>query len=113
MTEYEIGQLLRERRKSLNLTLDEVANEIGVSKSTASRWETGNIQNIKRSHIYRLAQILHLPISAILGIDNNEPIEDAALIVARNKLIEEIQGIKNINDIDNIETYIHAFITKK
>ena len=39
---------LEKRRKELGLTLEEVGNFVGVSKSTVKKWETGFIDNMKR-----------------------------------------------------------------
>jgi transcriptional regulator with XRE-family HTH domain len=39
---------LRQKREELNLTLQDVADYVGVSAGTVSRWETGNINNMKR-----------------------------------------------------------------
>ena len=35
---------LKDRRIELGLTMDEVANIVGVSKSTVSKWESGHIE---------------------------------------------------------------------
>ena len=37
----EIGNLIYDRRKELGLTLEEVGNAVGVSKSTVKKWENG------------------------------------------------------------------------
>ena len=42
MTDKQIGELIRKRREDLKLTIDQVSTYIGVSKSTVSRWETGD-----------------------------------------------------------------------
>ena len=41
MKEINIGRTLVEKRKEKELTQDEVANYMGVSKSSVSKWETG------------------------------------------------------------------------
>ena len=49
---------LKERRKELNLTLEDVGNYVGVGKSTVRKWENGDIANMKRDKIVSLAKIL-------------------------------------------------------
>lgn len=62
----EIGKLIFTRRKELNLTLEEIGNAVGVSKSTVKKWESGFIANIKRDKIAALANILQIsPVSLI------------------------------------------------
>ncbi len=55
-----LGELIHTRRKELNLTLEEVGNAVGVSKSTVRKWETGYISNMKRDKIALLSKILKL-----------------------------------------------------
>ena len=57
----KINDKLRERRIQLDLTLEEVANAVGVAKSTVKKWESGAIQSMRRSKIAALAKILQVP----------------------------------------------------
>lgn len=62
-----IGKLIQDRRKQLNLTLEEVGNIVGVSKSTVKKWETGDISNMRRDKIALLAQALQIsPVRLII-----------------------------------------------
>lgn len=63
--------LLRSRRKELKLTMKQVADYVGVSEATVSRWETGNIANMGRDKIALLSQILKISPGAIAGYDEN------------------------------------------
>lgn len=60
------------QRKRLNLTLKEVADFVGVSEATVSRWESGNIANMRRDRIASLAQILQVSPIEIMGISDDE-----------------------------------------
>lgn len=64
--------LLKERRQELGLTMLQVANAVGVSEATVSRWESGNIANMRRDRIAKLAKVLQLRPSAIMGLDGDE-----------------------------------------
>lgn len=59
------------QRKRLNLTLKEVADYVGVSEATVSRWESGNIANMRRDRISALARILRVSPIDIMGIDDD------------------------------------------
>lgn len=64
----DIGKLIHDRRIELKLTLEDVGNYVGVSKSTVKKWEDGFISNMKRDKIGQLAKILRLnPVSLITG----------------------------------------------
>ena len=63
-----IGELIRNRRIELKLTLEEVGDMVGVSKSTVKKWEDGYISNMKRDKIALLAHALQIqPVSLITG----------------------------------------------
>lgn len=51
---------LRQRRKEVGLSLKEVADKIGVTEATVSRWESGDIANMKRNYIIRYAEALRV-----------------------------------------------------
>lgn len=63
----EIGTLLKNRRIDLGLTLKDIADAVGVSEATVSRWESGEIANMKRDKIAALAKVLSISPAAIMG----------------------------------------------
>ncbi len=53
----DIGTIIRNRRLELNLTLEEIGNAVGVSKSTVHKWENPEKINIEQDdQIYALAK---------------------------------------------------------
>lgn len=69
----DIGKLINKKRTELHLTLEEVGNAVGVSKSTVKKWEDGFISNMKRDKISELAKVLNLnPVSLITGEETIE-----------------------------------------
>lgn len=71
MTITDIKEIIKTRRLALGLTLKDVANAVGVSEGTVSRWEAGNITNMKRNRIAALAKVLQIPPSVIMGWENS------------------------------------------
>lgn len=59
MADSEMSEKIRQLRTSQGLTLEQVAQEVGVGKSTVRKWETGLIANIRRDKIASLAKALH------------------------------------------------------
>ncbi|MCW6666978.1 helix-turn-helix domain-containing protein [Aerococcaceae bacterium NML190938] len=51
---------LKVRREELNLTLEEVGDFVGVTKSTVRKWENGMINNMGRDKIAKYAEILKI-----------------------------------------------------
>ncbi len=60
---------LKQRRLELNLTLEDIGNAVGVGKSTVRKWETGDIENMRRDKIYLLSKILQVPTSFFMEDD--------------------------------------------
>lgn len=57
----------------LGYTLKDVADFIGVSEATISRWESGEIGNMRRDRIAKLSKILEIsPIDIIMTSDARE-----------------------------------------
>ena len=53
-----VKDIIRERRVMLGLTMKEVADKVGVSEATISRWESGEIANMRRRAISSLSKAL-------------------------------------------------------
>lgn len=69
----DIKEIIKARRKELGLNLLDVAKACGVSEATVSRWESGNIDDMKRSRIASLAKVLQISPSVIVGdVDSEE-----------------------------------------
>lgn len=67
--ENEIGRKIRELRKSAGLTQSELASRLGVQKAAVAKYESGEIENLKRSTIQKLA--LLFDVSPVVFIDPN------------------------------------------
>lgn len=67
LSNQEIGQRLKTVRENAGLTLQEVADEIGVTKSTISRYEKGSIEHIKLPVIEAISRILKVNCAWVLG----------------------------------------------
>lgn len=62
-----VGERVRIRRKQKGLTLDDIANEIGVAKSTIQRYETGSIERLKLPVIEAIARVLEVNPAWLVG----------------------------------------------
>lgn len=63
---------MKDRRIELGLSQGEVAEFVGVSDATISRWESGIIGNMGRDKIEKLADILRVSPLSIMGIEEEE-----------------------------------------
>lgn len=67
MAEKDMPQKIKELRLANDLTLEQVADIVGVGKSTVRKWETGMIANMRRDKIAALAQALHTTPEYLMG----------------------------------------------
>ena len=66
------GEKIRFLRLQANLTLEQVAEKVGVGKSTVRKWETGMIANMKRDKIDVLAKALNTTPAYLMGWEDDE-----------------------------------------
>ena len=66
-----LSSVLKARRSELHLTLKEIADRVGVSEGTVQRWESGNIKNLRYERITKLAEVLEVSPSFLMGFTDN------------------------------------------
>lgn len=67
----EVFEIIKNRRIELGLTMKDVADAVGVSEGTVSRWESGDIANMRRDRIHALSKVLSIDPAIILGIEDS------------------------------------------
>ena len=71
-----LNDKLKARRIELGLTMLDVAKSVGVSEATISRWESGDIGNMRRDKIALYAKALKTSPLFIMGIGNDTDEEE-------------------------------------
>lgn len=70
----EFRDIIKTRREQLGITLADVAKHVGVSEATVSRWESGEIVNIRRDKIAKLSEVLKVTPAYLMGWEeDNQP----------------------------------------
>ena len=75
--EEGMAQRIKALRQEKGLTLEQVADVVGVGKSTVRKWETGMIANMKRDKIALLAKALGTTPAYLMGWKENEEKKDS------------------------------------
>lgn len=106
---------IKNRRLELNLTLEEVASRVGVTKATVQRWESGLIENMKRDKIALLAKALNTTPVFILGLDNNPNANYGVNngIIGNNNQNNNIHNGKQLTPIQNAIVTVCSALNEK
>lgn len=66
-----MGEKIREQRIKLGLTQDELGEKLvpKVAKSAVTKWETGKVENVKRSHIQQMAKLFGISPIELMCLD--------------------------------------------
>lgn len=106
MSENDMAKRIKDLRAQNHLTLEQVAQKVGVGKSTVRKWEIGMIANMRRDKIAALADALNTTPAYLMGwseheydeyyedpigSDNDHLLED---ILKRQKESRMIEGIR-------------------
>lgn len=128
----EFKDLVKKRREQLNLTMEELGNKVGVSKATVQRWESGEIKNVRRDKITKLADALETSPAYLMGWDDehddskqvsnmifSDP-QEAMLFIIKNPIMMAYGGYdiqkmsdKELIDFANQIAEYMAFLAQK
>lgn len=93
----EVGQLIRNRRTELGYTQKYLAELVGTTEATVSRWESGDIANMKRDKIAALARALRIPPAVLMDWEEYDREE-----IERNDNAYLLYELAQVSDIKNI-----------
>ncbi len=88
-----IGDRIKERRKYLELSVDDVARELGKNRATIYRYENGDIEDIPANVIEPLAEILRTTPAYLMGWTNT-----ALSLSEIKEILRELQETQKILD---------------
>lgn len=66
----DVGKRIRERRKELNLSVDELAKKLNKNRTTVYRYEKGDIENLPMDILGPLAKALNTTPAYLMGWDD-------------------------------------------
>lgn len=93
----KIGLAIAKRREELGITQDELAAKVGVSKSSISRWESGDISNMRRDRIQAIAKALDVSPLSLL----QEELDDDLTAFQFHVVSERAEQMKKQNAPDD------------
>ena len=88
------GERIKELRKALGLSADDLASRIGKDRATIFRYEKGEIENMPLSVINNLADALHVSPGYLMGWENKAASSSNRF---RTAIREEIESVGRDN----------------
>lgn len=71
-----MGEIIKQERLAKGLTMEQLANKLGVGKSAVNKWEKGTVENIKRPTIKKMAEIFGCSPAYLMGYETFETAEE-------------------------------------
>ena len=100
------NDLIKMRRLELDMTMKELAAKVGVSEGTISRWESGDIENMKRDKIAALARALEVPPAVLMDWEEYDTER-----IQRSREARRLYELALQSDIKNVEI-AHDLLSK-
>jgi len=96
----DMGQRINQKRLEKGLTMEELGKMVGVGASAVNKWEKGNVENLKRSTIQKLADIFNCSPVWLMGYTVKDLTDEERF---RNQIMFEITDpdIDELGIIDN------------
>ena len=66
------GDRIKERRKELGMSADDLAQRIGISRSTIFRYENGSIEKLPMNSLVPIARALATTVGALMGWEDTK-----------------------------------------
>lgn len=97
-----IGAKIKQARINHGWTQEELGRRVGVQKSAIAKWETGRVENIKRSSLMALAEALEISPVELIG---SQKYIDKEMSPAKAEITELIDKM-NDDQLSTILSYI-------
>jgi len=97
-----MGDRIKEMRKKRGFTQEELAQKLGLKDSAIAKYESGRVENIKRSVIAEMARVLDCSPVYLLCLDDSpvelaQPVSDFQLSELEKAIILKYRRADNID----------------
>lgn len=82
----EMSDRIKERRIAVGITQEELGNKLGLQKSAIAKYENGRVENIKRSVIIKMADILECSPIYLMGLEDDS---NSNMLIELNHLTDD------------------------
>lgn len=88
-----MANCIKEKRLLKGLTQEQLADKLGLQKSAIAKYENGRVENIKRSTISKMADVLECSPAYLMGWESEKQI----LSGADAEIIKKYHRLSNAN----------------
>jgi transcriptional regulator with XRE-family HTH domain len=100
------GERIRGVREELNLTQQDVADAVGVSRAAVAQWESGDTKSLKPEHLFKLARkFCKAPEWLVTGRNSEMPADELL------ELFEKLSGDAAMRIFDYILYHVERSTT--
>ena len=104
-----VGERIKQRRKELGLTVDEVAERLGKNRATVYRYESNEIENLPTPILEPLARVLNTTPEYLMGWKDEESTPIETNRSALTKLLDQMAE----PEIDSMIDYAEYLLSKR
>lgn len=104
------GDRIKSLRLQKGLTLEELGNLVGVGKSTVRKWETGDIENMRRDSIEKLSRALGVSPLYIMGISQDDRVAPDGSYSSFPKCLHKIREAAGFHTIPDFVYVFNASV---
>lgn len=110
---FEVGEKIKMLRKKEGLTMEQLAKRVGVSKASVHKWEAGKVDNMKRTHIAKVAEVFGVSPAYLLGFEGKQTVavdiehpasSEERMLVYLYKLLSEENKARLVETINRMIT---------
>ena len=113
-----VGERIKLRRKELKFSADDLADAVGVSRSTIFRYEKGDIEKVGPEVLKKIADKLRISPAELMGWSDETSVESK--IYTDSDLRKMAENAKtfdgkplNEDDIEAIQNIIEIYLNRK
>lgn len=109
-----VGEKIKLRRKELKISADDLADYVGVSRSTIFRYEKGDIEKVGPEVLKKIADKLRISPAELMGWSDETSVEPEYTASDLRKMAENAKTFDgkplNEEDIEAIQNIIEIYL---
>ena len=99
-----MGEIIKMLRLQANMTQEELGEKIGVQKSAVRKYEKGEVENIKRSTIKKMADLFNVSPCYLMGWE--DAYNPNGRLAKEVSLIEQIQNQYGKDAVQLLQNFV-------